>query len=340
MKIKLSVIIPCYNCAPVIARCLDSIDYPDAEIIVVNDGSTDDSAEVVERYIALHKEKKVLLVNKPNGGVSSARNLGIDQANGDFIMFVDADDYVKSGGVKKIVDLAENKEANIVLYKANYYSSTVVPADESIEEYPLTIRETNGKEALMHNDVADFVIWLGVFRRSVIVNNNLRFLTDLSLHEDDCFMGMFYCHAEKVLVTDLPLYCYIYASDYSSTHRQSIEKQRALINSGWKAASYRSEYITAHYPEAMSIERLKYMRWVCTPRMAVEAQLAKKDYRWVLDKYRALGVYPLDYKWIKVAGYDYAFRPYAKRAIKTFLTNHLWIGWTLAKMIYIITKKK
>ena len=275
MKTKLSVIIPCYNCAPVIERCLDSIDYIDAEIIVVNDGSTDNAAEVVERYIALHEEKNVLLVNKLNGGVSSARNT-------------------------------------------------------------LTTKETTGKEALLHNEVADYVIWLGIFRRSVIVDNNLFFLNDLSLHEDDCFMGMFYCHANKVVVTDLPLYCYICASDYSSTHRQSIEKQRALINSGWKAATYRKEYVSAHYPEAIENECLKYMRWVSTPRMALEAQLTKKEYYIVLEKFRALGVYPLDYKWIKVAGYDYSFKSYVKRAIRTFLVNHLSIGWPIAKVVYQI----
>ena len=336
MKTKLSVIIPCYNCAPVIERCLDSIDYIDAEIIVVNDGSTDNAAEVVERYIALHEEKNVLLVNKLNGGVSSARNTGISLAKGDFIMFIDADDYVKGGGIEKIVDLAKRKEADIVLYKANYYSSTEVHVDENIGNYTLTTKETTGKEALLHNEVADYVIWLGIFRRSVIVDNNLFFLNDLSLHEDDCFMGMFYCHANKVVVTDLPLYCYICASDYSSTHRQSIEKQRALINSGWKAATYRKEYVSAHYPEAIENECLKYMRWVSTPRMALEAQLTKKEYYIVLEKFRALGVYPLDYKWIKVAGYDYSFKSYVKRAIRTFLVNHLSIGWPIAKVVYQI----
>ena len=339
MKIKLSVIIPCYNCAPVIMRCLDSIDYPDAEIIVVNDGSTDHSADLVEQYITSHFEKNVRLVNKPNGGVSSARNLGISQATGDYIMFVDSDDYISEGGIDRIVSLAEEKEADIVLYKANYFSNDGARQNKSVRDFPLTIEETNGEEALMHNEVADFVIWLGIFRRSVIADNHLRFFTDLSLHEDDCFMGMFYCHANKVVVTDLPLYCYFYASDYSSTHRQSIEKQRALIDSGWKAASYRKEYVSTHCPEAIENECLKYMRWVCTPQMALEAQLTKEEYRRVLDKYRALGAYPLDYKWIKVAGYDYAFKPYAKRAAKTFFTNHLWIGWPLAKLVYIITKK-
>ena len=334
MQIKLSVIIPCYNCAPVIVRCLDSIDYSDAEIIVVNDGSTDNSAEVVEQYVDSHCEKNVTLVNKPNGGVSSARNLGLVHATGDFIMFVDADDYVRAGGIERIVSLAETKGADIVLYKASHFKSTDGYVNESVRECPITVKETSGKEALMHNDVADFVIWLGIFRRSIIADYNLHFLTDLSLHEDDCFMGMFYCHAEKVVVTDLPLYCYISASDYSSTHRQPVEKQRALINSGWKAASYRKEYVSAHYPEAIENECLKYMRWVCTPRMAMEAQLTKEEYGVVLDKFRALGVYPLDYKWIKVAGYDYSFKSYAKRAIKTFLVNHLWIGWPLTNLLY------
>ena len=76
----LSVVIPMYNCAPIIVRCLDSIDYPNCEIIVVNDGSIDNGAEVVEQYAATHTH--VRLINKPNGGVSSARNLGIEEAKG------------------------------------------------------------------------------------------------------------------------------------------------------------------------------------------------------------------------------------------------------------------
>ena len=115
----LSVIIPCYNCAPVIERCLGSIDYPSAEIIVVNDGSTDNSIHVIEQYIRSH-QKKIQLINKENGGVSSARNLGIDKATGKYICFVDADDYLCNDGLVRIVDLAEKESADVVLYRANY----------------------------------------------------------------------------------------------------------------------------------------------------------------------------------------------------------------------------
>ena len=72
----LSVVIPMYNCAPVITRCLDSIDYPEYEILVGNDGSKENGADVVEQYVATNSN--VRLINKPNGGVSSARNLGIE----------------------------------------------------------------------------------------------------------------------------------------------------------------------------------------------------------------------------------------------------------------------
>ncbi len=110
-----SVIIPCYNCAPVIARCLDSIDYPDCEIIVVNDGSTDDSHEVVEQYAATHPN--VRLINQPNGGVSSARNLGIEQAQGKYISFIDADDYIVRNGLERIIQIAEQYNADVVKFK-------------------------------------------------------------------------------------------------------------------------------------------------------------------------------------------------------------------------------
>ena len=111
----LSVIIPMYNCAPVILRCLDSIDYPGCEIIVVNDGSQDNGAEVVEQYAANHLH--VHLINKPNGGVSSARNLGIQEAIGKYISFIDADDYIVSGGLERIVNLAEEHNADVVKFK-------------------------------------------------------------------------------------------------------------------------------------------------------------------------------------------------------------------------------
>lgn len=98
----LSIIIPLYNCEQYIATCLDSLlkqglDANDYEIIVVNDGCTDNSAGIVQGYCTHHNNMR--LINKPNGGVSSARNRGIDDAKGEYIYFCDADDYILPNGL-------------------------------------------------------------------------------------------------------------------------------------------------------------------------------------------------------------------------------------------------
>ena len=325
----LSVIIPCYNCAPVVGRCLDSIDYAEAEIIVVNDGSTDDTVGVVGRYVTAHAEKNIRLLNKPNGGVSSARNMGLDYASGTYIMFVDADDYVLQGGISRMVSLIEEKDADFVLYHAKYVDSCDTQLADNVANTSFEMSEVCGHDVLKRYDIPDWVIWLGLFRNSVIKKNDLRFKIDLPLHEDDVFMGMFFCHADKVVVTNLPLYCYVRSSDYSSTHRQSIEKLRALIDSGWKAAAYRKQYVASRYPEVLPLERLKYMRWVCQPKRAKEAGYSLREYQAILAKFKELEVYPIDYRWIGVAHTYASTMKKMKYAIKTFLTNHPRLGYWL-----------
>lgn len=328
----LSVIIPMYNCAPVIVRCLDSIDYQDCEIIVVNDGSKDNGAEVVERYAATHPH--VRLIKKPNGGVSSARNLGIQEAIGKYISFIDADDYIVSGGLERIVNLAEEHDADVVKFKNKNVKETSELDQSSVSDTPINIELTTGDEVLKRYDISDYIVWDGIYRRAVIVENNVLFKTDLCLREDDTFMGMLYCHANIVITTDLPLYRYVSASNYSSTHNQSIEKQRKLIISGLKAAQHRGHYVQEHKPEVMRLERLKYMRWVCTVRNAISAQYTLKEYKALLNDFRKEGVYPLDYAWIKTAGWDYAFKPYMKRVLQTFMMNNPWLVWLPAKWYY------
>ena len=97
MNKKVSVIVPVYNLESYIERCLDSLlmqDYDDLEIILVNDGSTDKSLEIIEKYA--QQSESIIVINQKNSGVSSARNAGIEKATGFFIAFVDGDDYIDS----------------------------------------------------------------------------------------------------------------------------------------------------------------------------------------------------------------------------------------------------
>lgn len=329
---KLSVIIPMYNCGPVILRCIESVDFADCEILVVNDGSKDNGAEIVEQYAAAHPN--VRLINKANGGVSSARNLGIEQAKGLYISFIDADDYIVSGGLEQLVKIAEDNEADVVKFKNITVNDYDDQDNSSVAKFPITLRKTTGDGVLNRHDISDYIVWDGIYRRSVIVDNNLRFMTDLCLREDDTFMGMLYCHANIVIDTDLPLYRYVVASNYSSTHNQPIDKQRRLILSGLNAARHRGHYVQQHKPEVMKLERLKYMRWVCTIKSAISAQFTYREYKELLNEFRKEGVYPLDYRWIKVGGWDYALKPHLKRVFITFTINNPWLFWSFSKWFY------
>jgi len=330
----LSVIIPMYNCGAIITRCLDSIDYSNSEIIVVDDGSKDNGAEIVTQYAENHPN--VRLIHKENGGVSSARNVGLDNANGQYIMFVDADDYVAKDGIKRMVDLAIAENVDVLKY-GNICLSDNDPEDHSsLKDIPFITRSYLGRaEALRHYDLSDYVIWDALFNRSLIEKYHIRFDEDLHLREDDVFMGKIYSVSSKVICCDLPLYRYIQCSQYSSTHRQSKERNRILIESGYWAIQHRSEFIKKQLPDAQfPLERYKYMRWVCSPRQAVEAGYTFREYKQILKQFAELGVWPLSYKWIKIGGWDYSWQAYLKKVIITILQNCPSLGYVVAKIRY------
>ena len=109
-----SVIIPAYNIEDYIGRCLDSVisqTYKNLEIIVVDDGSRDHTGEILDNYAK--KDRRIKVIHKENGGVSSARNKGIEAAEGDYIGFIDGDDLIEPEMYKTLVDLLEEENADI-----------------------------------------------------------------------------------------------------------------------------------------------------------------------------------------------------------------------------------
>ena len=113
---KISVIVPVYNTEKYLSKCLDSIlnqTLKEIEVIVVNDGSKDDSQEIIDEFVS--KDSRLVSIQKENGGLSDARNAGIDKAKGEFIAFVDSDDYIDLAMLEKMYELAERDESEIVL---------------------------------------------------------------------------------------------------------------------------------------------------------------------------------------------------------------------------------
>ena len=113
--IDVSIIVPVYNVQDYLPKCLDSLlaqTYKNIEIIVVNDGSPDDSQRVIDEYAA--RDSRIVAVSKPNGGLSDARNFGMQYAQGEYIGFVDGDDYVEPDMYEKMLTKAKQEDSDIV----------------------------------------------------------------------------------------------------------------------------------------------------------------------------------------------------------------------------------
>lgn len=123
--VTLSIIIPVYNLELYIQRCLDSVieqTYKDLEIIVVNDGSKDHSLEIIKKYAC--KDTRIKVIDKENGGVTSCRNIGIKQAQGEYLFFLDGDDWLERETLERLCQCAKEKSADIVLGNVYFSSDT------------------------------------------------------------------------------------------------------------------------------------------------------------------------------------------------------------------------
>lgn len=201
-----SIIIPVYNGEKTIERCLLSIINQSSkmieEIIVVDDGSIDRTSDII-RFL-IEKDARIHLIQKKNGGVSSARNTGIHHAHGEYLMFVDGDDKIKKDLVEnliKSIDVYDMAIAGIELHQDSQISNigiNAVLSDKSVmEKYG---REVPG---LLINGP-----WSKLYRRSIIEKNKLLFDETLSLGEDTVFVFQYLNYCTKVIFTS---YCgYIY----------------------------------------------------------------------------------------------------------------------------------
>ena len=115
MKEKVSIIIPVYNSERTLERCLDSVinqTYKNIEILIVNDGSKDKSLEIMKEY--QKKDNRIMVINQENKGLSGARNAGLDKATGEYVTFIDSDDYIKANLIKDTIEIFNRYNCDVV----------------------------------------------------------------------------------------------------------------------------------------------------------------------------------------------------------------------------------
>lgn len=204
--IAVSIIIPIYNVGKYIDRCLNSIynqsvDYDSFEVIAINDGSTDNSSEEVKKFQRNHCNIK--LIEKENGGVSSARNVGISKAVGKYVIFVDPDDELLPYSMPKLIDFCLKNEDNVVFFRSF--------SEELGREVYKWSDKFGDNETVASNDVINrgYIrgsVCGGAYKLSFIKQHNLTFIEGMRNGEDTTFRAFAMHYASNVKFNDIKLY--------------------------------------------------------------------------------------------------------------------------------------
>lgn len=205
---RVSVIIPIYNAEDYLEQCLESVirqTYTDLEIIAVLDGPTDQSESIVKRFV--EKDPRIIGVNQPNRGSSAARNYGLSLATGEYVSFIDSDDWIAETYIQRLVENALTSDADMVI--CNYYrykekGAKIVPN----QPLPSGIHDSNTviRELIRDKYLQNF-LWNKLIRRDVFEKNRISFPVGL-IFEDLAIMSRvaYYCH--KVNIINEHLYYY------------------------------------------------------------------------------------------------------------------------------------
>ncbi len=236
-KIYFSIIIPVYNVEQYLKTCLDTViaqNYSDFEVICVNDGSTDGSKSILDEYAA--KYSNISIINQENKGLSAARNAGIRAAKGDYIFFLDSDDWIEPDTLKILAD-KQNGEDLLCFNGRRYFEDgrTETP-DAGIVEDRLTGWEYYNKYALVSRKFHFVCVVLRLYRREFLLENKLKFVEGL-LHEDNLFTPIACFYAGRVKVIPDILYVYRIRSG-SITYKRNIENLYAQLKIADKLADF------------------------------------------------------------------------------------------------------
>ena len=185
MNDKISVILPCYNSEKYIEKCIESIlnqTYQNIEIIIIDDGSTDHTLKILEKY--KKENDKISIIKKKNTGVSDSRNIGIKEAKGKYIMFVDSDDFLELDAIEKLY-------LNIKKYKANIVRGRYkrIRLKEQFIEDEISVYNGKGINEIIYNILNGNIpcyVWLLIINKEILLKYDIQFDKKLKICYNEC----------------------------------------------------------------------------------------------------------------------------------------------------------
>lgn len=237
---KISLIIPVYNTQKYLTKCLDSIlnhNFNDIEIICINDNSEDDSLRVLEYYSKIDTRVRIIN-NKKNVGLSESRNKGLKVASGDYIMFLDSDDYIADNSLFDLYNKMKDKDLDVLFfgYHEHLLEKNVINDRTRIDYYPQIFSGMDFFCDCQDKNNEYVTSWSAIYKRLFLKENNLRFANGL-LHEDVLFYFEVIMKAKKVSSINISYYEYIrrknsitFSNDNIQDKIWSLSKMIYIIN--------------------------------------------------------------------------------------------------------------
>lgn len=220
--IKISIIVPCYNIEKYLPRCIESIlsqTYRNLEVILVSDGSTDGTNEIIKKYA--EKDLRVVPIFKENSGVSSTRNKGLSVATGDYIGFVDGDDYIEPEMYETLLKNAIENDADIS--HCGYQMIFPSRVDYYYNTHKKVIQENkNGIIDLIVGDYIEPGIWNKLYKSEIL--NGIRMPINIKINEDVLFNFYAFVNSKKSVYEDIPFYHHILRKNSASTSEMNEYK--------------------------------------------------------------------------------------------------------------------
>ena len=272
---KVSIIVPIYNVEMYIGKCLETLvnqTLKDIEIILVNDGSKDGSAEIAKKYLKKYPEKIVYL-EKENGGLSDSRNYGLPYAKGEYIAFLDSDDYVEENMYEEMYELAKKEDSDMV--QCNFYWEYPDKNKKKIGELK---QYSNKKEMLVKTRVE---AWNKLIKREILVKNpEIKFPKGLR-YEDVEFTYKLIPYVEKVSILNKPFIHYIQrGNSISNTQNERTKEIFNVLDNVIKY--YKEKNLYEEYEEQLEYVYVKtvfcrsLLRMVKIQDKNIKSQLLKR----------------------------------------------------------------
>lgn len=240
MNPAISIIVPVYNVEPYLRKCLDSIigqSFKDFEVIIVNDGSTDNSKHICDEYARI--DNRVTVIHKENGGLSSARNAGIQIARGEFIGFVDSDDYIDKDMYKILYKLCRETNSDIGICKFQREVNGKLFTGQADDLF-LELDHNEAMRELFKGVLYRFSVCNKLFKKSCF--NQIYFPVG-RIHEDLATTYKVFANVSKSVYTSYPGYIYVRRDESILTSTYTQKRLDALI--GWKEIL---QFMMQNYP--------------------------------------------------------------------------------------------